>query len=72
MPVFKLGLKNGGYMEHPGYSLDDVKTITAPDLNSAKIEYARLTKLDKKHEWDSKRLTYWGLQIVTVQEFYGI
>ena len=57
---YKLGLRVGGIMERPDWSIEMIKEVWATDLNEAKDEWAKVTGEDQKDTWCPKRKTVWG------------
>jgi len=66
MKKYRLGLETGGLQEDPEWKVQDIETLKADSLDDAKREYAKITGLDQKPDWNPERLTYWGWHIVEV------
>lgn len=64
---YKLGLRTGGLMEMPGWSIQNIQEVWAEDLKQAKDEWAKVTGEDKKSTWNPKKQTVWGWEVVVVR-----
>jgi len=66
MKTFELGLRTGGLMESPEWSITDIRTVNAENLREAKTEWARITGNDKSPTWNAETQTLWGWQVVEI------
>lgn len=54
-------------MEEPDWTVTDVHTVEAADLQAAKAKWIKLADLpDKKRCWDPASQTYWSWRVVEV------
>jgi hypothetical protein len=57
---YKLGLRIGGLMEMPEWTIQNIREVWAEDLKQAKYEWAKVTGEDQKDTWNPKTQTVWG------------